>query len=86
MEGTMTRVSSRASIYGLIGLTAFGVAYDSGLFGPTDGHDHSAVVSMPLTAGTSTGLSLGSVYVPNAVTGEDVVVPAVTHKPPVASS
>ena len=40
LEGTMTRISSRGSIYGLIGLTAFGVAYDSGLFGPTDGHDH----------------------------------------------
>jgi hypothetical protein len=32
---------SRAPIFGLVGLTAFGVAYDSGLFGTPDGFENS---------------------------------------------
>jgi hypothetical protein len=44
--------ASHASIYGLIGLTGFGVAYDCGLFGIPDGHDHSALISIASATGT----------------------------------
>jgi hypothetical protein len=60
------------SIYGMIGLAGFGVGYDTGFFGPTDGHDHSAVVTV---AGTgSTGLSGGVVLVSDAIMGNDIAV------------
>jgi hypothetical protein len=64
----------KPSIYGIIGLTVFGVAYDSGFFGSQDGYDHSAIVSIPASTGTVT-LSNGIVYVTQAVTGEDIAIP-----------
>ena len=62
----------KVPVYGLVGLTAFGVTYDAGLFGTPDGHDHSAVISVAATA-ASTGLP-NTVIVFNNVTGENVVV------------
>lgn len=61
----------KAPVFGLVGLTAFGVAYDAGLLGTPDGHDHSAVVSV--ATAVSTGLA-NTVIVFNNVTGEDVAV------------
>jgi hypothetical protein len=76
--------ASKASVYSVIGLTALGVGYDSGLFGTPDGHDHSALVSVAV----STGATVSTItYINNNVTGEDVAVvpPALvsprTHKP-----
>jgi hypothetical protein len=56
-------------------LTIFGVAYDSGLLGPTDGHDHSAVVAVAAWTGTTAV----NFYVPNTITGDDIAV-----TPPIA--
>jgi hypothetical protein len=64
---------SRISIYGVLGLTAFGVGYDCGLFGPPDGFDHSAVISVPAST-TTASMSFGVVYVTQAVTGDDIVI------------
>jgi hypothetical protein len=66
---------SRASVYGLVGLTAFGVAYDSGLFGPPDGHDHSALIAIFITPSTGTAISNYSVV--DNVTGNSVAI----HQP-----
>jgi hypothetical protein len=63
--------ASHASIYGLIGLTGFGVAYDCGLFGIPDGHDHSALISIASATGT---LGMPMYAVLNNVTGEAVTV------------
>jgi hypothetical protein len=40
------RRPARGLIYGMAGLTLFGVAYDSGLFGTPDAFDHSTVLSL----------------------------------------
>jgi hypothetical protein len=60
-------------IYGLIGLTAFGAAYDSGLFGQPDGFVHSAIVSIAGPTGPVAGPP-AVVYVQNTVTGDDVAL------------
>jgi hypothetical protein len=65
---------SPASIYGLVGLTAFGVAYDCGLFGAPDGYDHSAVLSMMPSTGS---LAMPMYSVMNNITGDNVVI----HQP-----
>jgi hypothetical protein len=65
--------ASHASIYGLIGLTGFGVAYDCGLFGTPDGHDHSALISIASASSTGT-LGTPMYAVLNNVTGEAVTV------------
>jgi hypothetical protein len=65
---------SRVSIYGALGLACFGAGYDCGLFGSPDGHDHSAVISIPASTGTVT-MSAGVIYFTQAVTGQDVAVP-----------
>lgn len=62
---------SRAYISGLVGLTAFGVAYDSGLFGTPDGYDHSAMISVASSTGT---LAWPAYAVLNNVTGEAVTI------------
>ncbi len=67
--------ASRASIWGLIGLTSFGVAYDSGLFGVPDGHDHSAVLSIAGSTGTVAAVNGVIVYTPNTATGDDIAMP-----------
>jgi hypothetical protein len=43
-----------ASICGVVGLSVFGVAYDTGLFGTPDGFDHSAPVKVPVLTPAST--------------------------------
>ena len=74
----------KAPVFGLVGLTAFGVGYDAGLFGTPDGHDHSALVSFAV----STGATVTAIhFVTVNTTGEDVaIVPpdlcsVRTHKP-----
>jgi hypothetical protein len=63
-------------ISGGIGLTLFGVAYDSGLFGPTDGSDHSAVFAVPGATGTVSPNSFGvTCSVVNNITGDVVGAP-----------
>jgi hypothetical protein len=69
---------SKPLIYGGVGLTIFGVAYDSGLLGPTDGHDHSVVFS---SATSTVSISAGSLVMPNTVTGDEVVAPLPNRKP-----
>ena len=71
---------SAVLIYGGIGLASFGVACDSGLFGPTDGFDHSAVVTFSGPTGTSSS-GIGVVTVQNTIAGDDfhVVNPIVPH-------
>ena len=66
----------RASIFGLLGLTAFGVVYDSGLFGTPDGYDHSAFISIASSTGTVAppAPAVLTYAVLNNVTGEDVTV------------
>jgi hypothetical protein len=78
----MRKRSSAVLIYGGIGLTGFGVAYDSGFFGPADGHDHSAVFAVaPGATVTSTSISDGATYVVvNSITGAAVVAPLPTRK------
>jgi hypothetical protein len=66
---------SRVSLYSVIGLVGFGVAYDSGLFGTPDGHDHSAMISISSSTTSSVVVSGGVVYGLNAVTGDDFAVP-----------
>jgi hypothetical protein len=61
-----------ASIYGLVGLTAFGVAYDAGLFGATDGFDHSALIS--ISVAPSTGTINVPMAIMNNVTGDSVMI------------
>ena len=65
---------SRTAVYGVIGLAGFGVAYDCGLFGPTDGHDHSAIISIAPSTGTVTG-PVTAVLIAQNVTGEDIAMP-----------
>jgi hypothetical protein len=62
---------SRVSVCGAITVAVLGVGYDSGWFGPTDGHDHSAPVSITM-ASTSSVSAVNAVM--NNVTGEDVSV------------
>jgi len=76
----MTSKPSAFLIYGGVGLTAFGVAYDGGLLGPTDGHDHSAVFSASVSA---TGTNTGATYaVMNFVTGDEIVAMLPRQTPP----
>ena len=65
--------ASRTSVFGLVGLTAFGVAYDSGLFGAPDGHDHSALILLSIAPSTGT-LNVPMYSVMNNVTGDSVVI------------
>src|SRR5271169_1309945 len=65
---------SRVAIYGVIGLAGFGVGYDCGLFGPPDGHDHSAIISITTSSGTITG-PITAVLIAQNVTGEGITVP-----------
>ena len=69
---------SRSSVFGLVGLTAFGVAYDSGLFGTPDGFDHSAVIAISVAPSTGT-LNVPMYAVINNTTGEYV---AINHPEP----
>jgi hypothetical protein len=64
----------RWSVYGLVGLAGFGVAYDSGSFGPPDGFDHSAVVTVTV-ATSSVTLSGGVLSLTNNITGDGIAVP-----------
>jgi hypothetical protein len=63
---------SPIAAYSVAGLTLFGVAYDSGLFGTPDGHDHSVVVS--ITPSTASSALTPNAVVVNNVTGEGVAV------------
>ena len=73
---------SAVLIYSGIGLTSFGVAYDSGFFGTTDGHDHSAVFAAPGATGTVSSVS-GVIYTAvNNITGDAVVAPLPSGKRP----
>jgi hypothetical protein len=56
----------------MIGLAGFGVGYDSGFFGPTDGHDHSAVVTAASTG--SVGLSNGIILMSETIMGGEIAV------------
>jgi hypothetical protein len=67
-------------IYGGVGLTSVGVAYDSGFFGPTDGHDHSVVFSVG--ASSTSSLAAGTFTVVSNITGDEVVMPLPSRKPP----
>lgn len=64
------KTPSQPAIYGVVGLAAFGVAYDSGLFGHPDGYDHSAVVTVAAT-GVSASSIIGAVYISNPIEGSD---------------
>ena len=66
---------SRGSVYSIIGLASFGVVYDCGLFGPTDRHDHSAVISIIAPSTSTVTMSAGVLYISQSVTGEDIAVP-----------
>jgi hypothetical protein len=70
------RRPARGLIYGTAGLTLFGVAYDTGLFGTPDGFDHSTVVS--LTAAFTATTSFATYFTAiNMVTGKaEAPVPA----------
>jgi hypothetical protein len=61
-----------ASIYGPVGLTAFAVAYDAGLFGMPDGFDHSALISISVAA--STGTLNVPMAIMNNVTGDSIAI------------
>ena len=65
---------SRGAVYGVLGLAGFGVLYDCGLFGPPDGHDHSAAISIAPSTGSLT-ISSGVFFVSQNNTGEDIAVP-----------
>jgi hypothetical protein len=68
-------------IYGGIGLTSFGVAYDSGFLGTPDGRDHSAVFAPP-AATSSVSQIIGAGYsVVNNITGDEVMAPLPSHRP-----
>jgi hypothetical protein len=67
-------------IYGGIGLTSLGVAYDSGLFGAPDGHDHSVVFSVG--ASSTSSVAAGTFTVVSNITGDEVVVELPSQKPP----
>jgi hypothetical protein len=69
---------SRLATYGVIGLAGFGVGYDCGLFGPRDGHDHSAIISIAPSTGTVTG-PYPAIFISQNVTGEDIAVPLPTR-------
>jgi hypothetical protein len=72
---------SSVLIYGGLGLTAFGVAYDSGWLGRPDGHDHSAIVAIPAATGT-VSLSNGVLVAMNNITGDEIVTSLSGVKPP----
>jgi hypothetical protein len=76
----MTDMSKTLPIYGLAVLTVFGVAYDAGFFGATDGHDHSAIVAMPGATG-SVGLSNGVILVTDNITGDEIKIAAPDRNP-----
>lgn len=64
--------TSSPVVCAVVGVTLFGVGYDSELFGPTDGHDYAALISVAAST-VSVGPS-GVIYVSNNVIGEDVAV------------
>ena len=66
-------MQSRAAIYGLVGLTAFGVAYDCGFFGTPDGHDHSAFIAISIAPSTGT-VNMPMYSVVDNVTGNAVAI------------
>jgi hypothetical protein len=66
-------------IYGGVGITLVGVAYDGGLFGPTDGQDHSAVFSVPV--GATGTVAQVTFTVVNNVTGDEIVAPLPNTRP-----
>lgn len=70
-------------VYSGIGLASFGLAYDSGLLGATDGHDHSAVFAVATTSstGTTAFISAGTYAVMNNIVGNSVVAPLPIWKP-----
>ena len=74
------RKPSPISIRIAVGLAGFGVAYDSGLFGPTDGRDHSAVFSIPVGV-TGTGSTFQPIYAVNNITGDEIVAPSRISRP-----
>jgi hypothetical protein len=73
---------SAVLIYGGIGLTSFGVAYDSGLLGATDGQDHSALFAVSGATGTISSASGVTCAVVNNITGDTVVAPLPLRKSP----
>jgi hypothetical protein len=73
---------SAVLIYGGIGITSFGVAYDSGYLGSTDGQDHSAVFSIPSGVTGTSSDSRTSYTVVNNITGDEVVAPLPSRKSP----
>jgi hypothetical protein len=62
---------SRPLAVSLVGLAVFGATYDAGLLGPTDGHDHSALVVMPSSGPTGPA---GPMYAANTIAGDDFSV------------
>lgn len=63
---------SRYSIFGAVAIAGFGVTYNSGLFGPTDGNDHSVIVTAASTG--SLGLSNGALTVAETILGSEIPV------------
>jgi hypothetical protein len=79
-EGGMTmHKPSAVLICGGIGLASVGVAYDGGLFGTTDGHDHSVVFSVAATSTSS--FAAGTFTVVSNITGDEVVAPLPSRRP-----
>jgi hypothetical protein len=70
-------------IYGGIGLTTFGVAYDSGFFGTPDGHDHSVMFAATTATGSVSSVSIsgGTLVTVSNVTGDEIVAPLPNRKP-----
>jgi hypothetical protein len=56
-----------------VGLSGFGVAYDSGVFGTPDGHDHSAVISV--SANTGSTVAVADRVILDSVLGEQIATP-----------
>jgi hypothetical protein len=73
----MVHKPSAVLIHGGIGLAGFGVACDGGVFGPMDGHDHSAM--FVVAASSSVGPTFAVV---NNITGDEVVALLPSRKPP----
>jgi hypothetical protein len=67
-------------IYGGIGLTSLGVAYDRGFFGAPDGHDRSVLFSVAPTSTSS--FAAGTFTVVSNITGDEVEAPLPSRKPP----
>jgi len=66
---------SKFSIYGALSVASLGVAYDSGLFGPADGFDHSAPFMVGARSTGSVSISNGIVTMSDTGTGQDFAVP-----------